>query len=101
MNFSNVLPLTIFFSNFALKRFRRRNDITRVHQRYFKKDWPKENTNVKAKEKLLELVYKNEVNFIEDGGWIQSENEKILAIYWELEQTKALSIFLDVSRKER
>ena len=61
--------------------FLRRNDITRVHRRYYKKDWAKDNTNVKAKEKLLELVYKNEVNFRKDEGWIQSKNEKILAIY--------------------
>ena len=30
----------------------------------------------KAKGKSLELVYKNEVNFREDEGWIQSENGK-------------------------
>ena len=38
----------------------------------------------KAKGKSLELVYKNEVNFKEEEGCIQSENEKNIDHQFEI-----------------
>ena len=62
----------------CLKNVVSTNDITTVWSTLLQKRLTKRDTNVKAKDFILELVFKNGVDFRDDEGSIKSENEKTI-----------------------